>query len=118
MENKLFDGELKLMEMLWEAEPISAKELSLMAAERIGWNKNTTYTVIKKLVIKGAVRRDEPGFMCSSLIKREDVILNETRSLVDKLCGGSRKLLFAALIDDELTSEEAAELHRLIEDKL
>ncbi len=44
---KLFDGELKLMELLWENEGATAKELTLLAAEKIGWNKNTTYTVIK-----------------------------------------------------------------------
>ena len=50
MEKHLFDSELRLMELLWEQEPISAKELSLVAAARLNWNKNTTYTVIKKLV--------------------------------------------------------------------
>jgi len=41
------------MEIIWENEPISAKQISLIAAEQIGWNKNTTYTVIKKLESKG-----------------------------------------------------------------
>ena len=39
---KLFDGELKLMELLWANEPVSAKQLSILAEDRIGWNKNTT----------------------------------------------------------------------------
>jgi predicted transcriptional regulator len=47
---KLFDSEIKVMEIIWENEPISAKQVSLIAAEQIGWNKNTTYTVIKKKV--------------------------------------------------------------------
>ena len=45
----LFDSEAKVMEILWRQGTISAKEISLIAAETIGWNKNTTYTVIKKL---------------------------------------------------------------------
>lgn len=44
---KLFESELKLMELLWAQEPTTAKELSLLAEEAYGWNKNTTYTVIK-----------------------------------------------------------------------
>ena len=40
---------------LWEKSPISAKDISLIAAETIGWNKNTTYTVIKKLEAKGFI---------------------------------------------------------------
>lgn len=106
------------MELLWENEPVSAKELSLLADERIGWNKNTTYTVIKKLISKGAVKREEPKFICSSLINREDVRKQETKSLLDKLFNGSKKALFSALIDDEnLTKEDIDELKRMLEEK-
>ena len=40
MQEKLFDSEAKVMEILWERGPLSAKEISLVAAESIGWNKN------------------------------------------------------------------------------
>ncbi len=113
---KIFDSELKLMELLWEKEPISAKELSLIAATALEWNKNTTYTVIKKLELKGFIKRTEPGFICTSLISRTDVQKSETRSLTEKLFGGSKKALFSALLEDEsLTSEDLAELRRMIE---
>ena len=69
---KLFDSEIKVMEIIWDNEPVSAKQVSLIAAEKIGWNKNTTYTVIKKLEAKGHIKREEPGFICSSLISRKD----------------------------------------------
>ena len=32
----MFEGELKLMELLWENEGATTKELSLIASERIG----------------------------------------------------------------------------------
>jgi predicted transcriptional regulator len=35
---KLFDSELRLMEILWERAPVTAKVVSLIAAEQIGWN--------------------------------------------------------------------------------
>ena len=57
---KLFDSELKVMELIWAHEPISAKELSVLADQEFGWNKNTTYTVIKKIEAKGYIRRNEP----------------------------------------------------------
>ena len=53
MQEKLFESEAKVMEIIWVKAPISAKDISLIAAETIGWNKNTTYTVIKKLEAKG-----------------------------------------------------------------
>lgn len=113
---KLFDSEIKLMEILWEKGALNAKLLSGIAAEEIGWNKNTTYTVLKKLVEKGYVRRDEPGFVCTPLISRADAQREETKSLLDKLFGGSRQALFSALLEDEsLTAEELAQLRRMVE---
>ncbi|MBQ2733947.1 MAG: BlaI/MecI/CopY family transcriptional regulator [Clostridia bacterium] len=113
---KLFDSELKLMGILWEREPVSAKELSVIAAESLEWNKNTTYTVIKKLEAKGFIKRTEPNFICSSLVSRADVQRSEARTLTEKLFGGSKKALFSALLEDEnLTSDELAELRHMIE---
>ena len=73
MNEKLFDSEIKVMNIIWERGPLSAKEISLIASDTIGWNKNTTYTVIKKLEGKGAIRRDEPGFICTPLISLFDL---------------------------------------------
>ena len=53
MEEKLFDSERKVMEVIWEEGDMTAKEISLILNEKIGWNKNTTYTVIKKCIQKG-----------------------------------------------------------------
>ena len=116
MSEKLFDSEAKVMDIIWEKGPLSAKEISLIAAESIGWNKNTTYTVIKKLEAKGFIRRDEPGFICTPLVTREEVQKQETESLINRFFGGSKKALFSALIDKEnLTDEQAEELQRLID---
>ena len=73
MTEKLFESETKIMEILWQQGPLSAKEISMIAADTIGWNKNTTYTVIKKLEAKGFLRRDDPGFLCTPLISREEI---------------------------------------------
>lgn len=114
---KLFEGELKLMELLWEHEGTSAKELSILAAEKIGWNKNTTYTVVKKLVDKGAIKRSEPGFICHSLIGREETGREEAKEVLRSFFGGSVKALFSSFMSDgTLSAKEADELRRLIDE--
>jgi len=112
---KLFDSELKIMEIVWVNEPVSAKEISRIAADTISWNKNTTYTVIKKLIDKNALKREEPNFICSSLIQKEDVQKLEIRNLIDKLYGGSKKAFFAAFVEENLSDNELEELKALIE---
>ena len=114
---KLFEGELKLMELLWENEGATAKELSKLATDKTGWNKNTTYTVIKKLVAKGAVKREEPGFVCRSLIGREEAGHEEAKAVVRSFFGGSIKAMFSSFMaDGNLSDEEAEDLRRMIED--
>ena len=118
MQEKLFESEAKVMEIIWAKAPISAKDISLIAAETIGWNKNTTYTVIKKLEAKGFVRREDPGFFCTPLISQNQMQKVEATSLVKKVFGGSRKALFSALLEDEpLSAEEIDELRKLIDNR-
>ena len=114
---KMFEGELKLMELLWANEGATAKELTLIAADKIGWNKNTTYTVIKKLVAKGAIKREEPAFICRSLIGREDVGREEAKTVLRSFFGGSVKAMLSSFMaDGALAEEEAEELRRMIAD--
>lgn len=116
MEKKLFDSERRVLEALWERGDQTAKQLSLLLAEDAGWNKNTTYTVIKKCVQKGLIERREPGFVCHALLSRSQAQAQEAGELVDKMFSGSPSLLFASLLGGgRLTGDEIDKLRRLID---
>lgn len=113
---KLFDSELKVMEVLWKEGDTTAKRISDILKEEIGWNMNTTYTVIKKCMAKEAILRSEPNFMCHALISKEEVQDWETRELIGKLYDGSVDKLFAALLGQgTLTDKQIEELKRLVD---
>ncbi len=115
---KLFDSELKVMEVLWEEGPVPARRVVEVLGQRIGWNKNTTYTVIKKCMEKGAIRREEPDFVCHPLAERETVQKEETEALIEKMFGGSSELFFSSFLRERGVSEEEAKgLLRLIRKK-
>ena len=117
MDIKLFDSELKVMEVLWEQGSKTAKEIVDVLSERIGWNKNTTYTVIKKCIEKGAIERGEPGFLCTPMVTRDEVARSETEQLIDKMFGGSSELFFSSFLKNQGLSEaDAARLARMIEE--
>lgn len=117
MNLKLFDSELKVMEVLWEQGNLSARDIVDILTERVGWNKNTTYTVIKKCIEKGAIEREEPGFLCKPLVSRNEVQQSETEQLIDKMFGGSSELFFSAFLKNHGISEtEANRLAKLIEE--
>ena len=114
---KLFDSEWKVMEVLWQENDRTAKEISLRLADAIGWIKNTTYTVIKKCIEKGAIERREPNFICHATITKQQAQKEEADTLVEKVFGGSAELLFASILSDRsLSKEELARLKALVED--
>lgn len=115
MEIKVFDSELKIMELLWKEGDLTAGQLAKILKEQIGWNRNTTYTIIKKLIDKGAIERREPNFLCHALILREQVQENETTELINKVFDGSTDLLFASLLSRKnLSAEEIKRLKQIV----
>lgn len=119
MSIKLYNSELKVMEVFWREGDMRAARVCDILEEEIGWNPNTTYTIIKKCVSKGYVERKNPGFWCHPLITKDEVRTCETKNLIDKMFDGSSTKFFAAFIDNRelLTEEEFLELKELIENK-
>lgn len=117
MDIKLFDSELKVMGVLWRQGDTTAKQISNILKEEVGWNMNTTYTLIKRCINKGAIERREPNFVCHALIPREEIQAAETDELIDKIYDGSVDKLFAALIGrKKLSREQIERLKQFVEE--
>lgn len=119
MKKKLSDSELKVMQILWQHDEISAKEIAQIMKEQENWSKTTTYTCINRCVDKGAVEaRKEPFFYCKAIVKKEEVQLSKTNELIDKVFNGSRAMLFSTLFNHEkMTQEEINYFKELINGK-
>ena len=115
---KLFDSELKVMDILWKEGIVPAKYVADRLTQELGWNKNTTYTLIKRWMKKGAIERTEPNFMCHALIAKEDVQETETNELINKIYDGSVDKLFASLLGRKKLSTEQIEKLKQIVDSL
>ena len=114
---KLFDSELKVMDILWKEGDVQAKHVADTLTKEFGWNKNTTYTLIKRCIKKGAIARSEPNFMCHAIIPKEDVQEAETDELINKIYDGSADKLFAALLSrKKLSAEEIKKLKQIVAD--
>lgn len=117
MAEKLFDSELKVMDVLWREGDCTAKHISDVLKEEVGWNMNTTYTLIKRCINKGAILRSEPNFTCHALVEKEVVQEAETTELINKIYDGSADKLFAALLGrKKLSREQIEHLKQMIDD--
>jgi len=113
---KVFDSELKVMEALWKNSDLTAGQLAKILKEQVGWNRNTTYTVIGKLVDKGAVERYGENFCCRAVITKEQVQQYEAKELIGKLFDGSTEVFLSAFLSGgNLSASEIEGLKQLVE---
>ncbi|MCR1841941.1 BlaI/MecI/CopY family transcriptional regulator [Murimonas intestini] len=109
MDIKLVDSEIKVMDVLWKEGDSMARHVADVMEERYGWNVNTTYTLLKRCIKKGAVERKDPNFVCHALILQEQVQEQETDELLHKVFDGSVEKLFASLLGRKKLSEVQVE---------
>ncbi len=113
---KIYEGEYRFLNVLWENEPIASPKLVQLCNERLGWKKSTTYTVIKKLIDKGVVRNDNT--IVSALVSKEEVDRQDSEELLQRTSKGNIPAFFAAFLKDRKLSREDAERIRQIIDQM
>lgn len=112
---KIFDSELRFCEILWEHQPVRSSELAHLCAEKLGWKKSTTYTVIKRLTERGVVQTEDA--VVTALVSRDQVQRAESRAFVERNFSGSLPSFLNAFVGGRgLSAEEADELRRMIAD--
>ena len=112
---KIFDSELRFCEILWEHQPVRSSELAHLCAEKLGWKKSTTYTVIKRLTERGVVQTEDA--VVTALVSRDQVQRAESRAFVERNFSGSLSGFLNAFVGGRgLSAEEADELRRMIAD--
>ena len=69
---KLGEMEQKFADLIWEKEPVSSRELTRLCEEAFGWKRTTTYTMLKRLCVRG-IFANEHGRV-RALMTREDFL--------------------------------------------
>jgi len=106
---KLFDSELKVMEILWQDGDTTAKRIAEILGKEIGWSKTTTYTIIKRCLEKGAIERRDPNWVCHPLVTIEEAREYETSELINKMYDGAADRLVASILGGKILSKEEIE---------
>ena len=105
---------LRILFRLLRTRRASAAELARLCRAELGWQRTTTYTVIKRLSDRGVVKNENT--IVTSLISKEEVQLSELDELVEKKFEGSLPAFIAAFgRRQSLSEEEIQEIQRMIE---
>ncbi len=110
---KISDAELEVMQILWrEKRAVPFGDIRTELNSKMGWEKSTIATLLRRLLRKGAIsiQEKEVHYYVSN-ISKEDFIKFKEKSLIDKLYEGSAKNFVAALCQSgELTEADIDEL--------
>lgn len=113
-EMTLSNADYRLLDIIWDAEPIASPELCRMTEVKLGWKRTTTYTVIKRLCKKGYLQSE--ATVVTSRLSREVAGHAEGRQILQRSFGGSLPAFVAAFIkSDTISDEEADEIEKMIE---
>ena len=114
----LCESEKRLMEIIWQEEPIESGKLVKIANDKIDWNKSTTYTILRKLIAKGFVKNEDT--IVSALIPKEKVLISESNQIVEDSFSGSLPKFVAAFVGSKktLTDKEADDLIKIIKENM
>lgn len=118
---QITDAEFCVMKVLWKNEPCTSSEIVEKVSKEQDWNDKTIRTLINRLVSKGAVKAEKTSskaFMYSSIISEKDYMNIENNNFINKLYGGSVKLMLASFVENNnLSDEEIQNLKNILEGK-
>lgn len=115
----LTEAEWTVMECLWENSSMSGREVTEVMEKRMGWNRSTTLTLLRRLVAKEAVREGKDGSKKSfqPVLCREDAVLQETEDFLGRVYKGSLSLLVSSFTKKQsLPKEEMEELYAILKE--
>lgn len=114
-EYKLFDAEYRLMELVWNLEPVNSTALARRCEAELGWKKSTVFNLIRKLAGRGFLKNEHTTV--TALVKREQVRQYESAAVVERGFGGSLPAFVAAFLrEKKLSPQEADELRRMLDE--
>ena len=115
----LTSAEWNVMECLWEKGAITGREATDMLEEKMGWNRSTTLTLLRRLEEKGAIVSDSKGTkkLFAPIISRDDAALQETESFLERVYNGSVSMMLSAITKKQaLSKAEIDELYAMLKD--
>ena len=116
---RLPDTELEVMQALWASDtPVPRAQLEERLAQTHPMATTTLLTLLSRLSEKGFVLVEKEGrkSLYAPLVTREDYLAAQSRSFIQKLCGGSLSTFASALCDSGLSKEELEELRELLKE--
>ncbi len=110
-------SEWYVMTCLWEESPRSLMQIVPLLSERVGWSKSTCATMVRRMSEKGLIGYRENGKTkyFYPKVKKEEVVVQETREFLQRIYNGSIGMMMSALVrQNDLSKEDIQELKEIL----
>ena len=118
--SSLANSELAVMELLWDKERMTARDLrEALYPNSTKTQHGTVQRLLQRLEDKGFVERDRslPVHLFAARIGREEYAGSQLEALTEKLTGGSLAPLLTQLIEDrKISAQEIRRLRQILDD--
>lgn len=112
---KLGEVESRFADIVWENAPLSSRELVDLCAEKLNWKKSTTYTVLKKLCVRGFF--ENVNCTVRVVTTKAEYEAMQSEQFVDETFQGSLPAFVAAFTTRKsLSKDEIDEIRRMIDE--
>ena len=118
MIRRLPDAEQEVMQAIWACTaPVARTDIEEILFKTHPMAMTTLLTLLTRLSEKGFITIEKNGRRSyyTPCISQEDYLASQSKSFVDKLCGGNISTFATALCNSGLTKEELAELREMLE---
>ena len=108
--------EWSIMELLWD-EPRTLMELVNTLGKTVGWSKSTVTTMVRRMTEKELIAYDTDGRtkLFRAAVDRENVVAQETDSLLDRAYRGSLGLMLSTMVNHKhLSKADIDELYEIL----
>ena len=116
---KLTSSEWNILNLLWEDSPRTVMQLSNELEKTVGWARSTTITTLHRMEAKGLVRCGQAGRGKAyiPLVERDQAVLAETKSFLDRVYQGSVDMMMSAMMKQEgFSRAQIAQLRAILDE--
>ena len=106
---RLPEAEMDIMNFIWESEKaVSSVEILEGLKDKHEWSLAVILNLLARLMERGFVTAEKQGKYkyYSALVKQEDYLRQESKSIIDRIFGGSVSKLVSCLYDGKNLSDE------------
>lgn len=117
---QISDTEWHIMKILWASVPLTANEVIKKVEGVTSWKPKTVKTLLGRLVKKNAIdfNKDGRAYVYYPIVTEDECVKAESQSFLEKVFSGALSAMFANFLEEqELSSEEIAELKRILDQK-